>query len=157
MRTFSQLARESLIKQATGDVWLALLDIVIDAQTFHVVANSNAQVISNGVTYEPYPFDVLLPSESLESVENVQITIDNIDLMFVDALRAATAPLEFTLRFVLAVTPDVVEFELADLKSDSVSFDSRKITATLAIADVWNAKFPSRGGTYDPAQFPGLF
>lgn len=157
MRTFSQPAYVSLMSRITDEVWLAFLDIHIDAETYYVVANSKVPVVSNGQEYTPYPFDVLLPTESTESIEQVQITIDNVDRMFVDALRAAVSPLNFTLRFALASQPDVIELELANLESQLVDFDARKITATLSIADVWNAKFPSVGPIYDPSQCPGLF
>lgn len=157
MRTFSQSAYTSLMARITSEVWLALLEIHIDAETFFVVANAKDPVTSNGVEYTPYPFDVLLPTESTEAIEQVQISIDNVDRMFVDALRAAVNPLTFTLRFVLAATPDIVELELTDLESQMVDFDARRITAILSIADVWNAKFPSVGPLYDPLQCPGLF
>lgn len=157
MRTFSQPAYVSLMSRLTDEVWLAFLDIEIDAETFHVVANAKEPVTSNGVEYTPYPFDVLLPTESTDSIEQVQITIDNVDRLLVDSLRAAQSPLVFTLRFALASQPDVIELELADLESQLVNFDARKITATLSISDVWNAKFPSVGPIYDPSQYPGLF
>lgn len=157
MRTFSNNAKNSLIQLMTDEVWLALLHLKVDAQNFYVVWPTDSPVTSNGQDYAPYPFDLILPVESLEANESAQITIDNVDLSLVSALRSAVQPLQFNLKLVLASTPNVIEFELADLMSDTIQFDASKISATLAVNDVWNQKFPSRGGQYDPAQFPGLF
>lgn len=157
MRPFSSAAYESLVTNLTAEIWLVLCEMKIGTQTFFLCANSDATVTSNGQDYAPYPFDVRLPVESIESIETVQITIDNVDLSYVAALRAANDPLEFTLRFVLASQPDTIELELTDLISDQVQFDAQTISATLTVNDVLNQVYPGRGGTYDPAQCPALF
>ncbi len=157
MRTMSSAARKSLFQSSTTEVWLALLHITIDSQHHYVVWPTDQTITSNGQAYTPYPFDLTLPVESLEANESAQITIDNVDQLFVSALRAAVNPIAFDLKLVLASQPDQIEFELTDLTADSVSINASTITATLSVNDVWNQKFPSRGGQYDPAQYPGLF
>lgn len=157
MRQFSKPAYISLMAQRTDEVWLMMADLKIQNTMFHVVANSHIDVVSNGITYTPYPFDLQLPSETLEAVESLRLSIDNVDRLFVDHLRAAERPLEVTIRFALVSQPDVIELEIANLESDSVEFNASTITATLVISDIWNAKYPSVGNVYDPPQFPGIF
>lgn len=157
MRNLTENAKQSIYTLTTDEVWLALLEMDIDGNVFYIVANAKNAVTSQGQIYTPYPFSVVLPADTLESIEQVQIEIDNIDLLFVDALRAASRPISFILRLALASTPDVIEIELTDMESESVGWDAAKITATLSLTDTWNSKYPSKGGIYDPSQFPGLF
>lgn len=157
MRSFSKPAHVSLISRVSSEIWLALLTIDVEGLLTHVVANSSTEVVSNSITFHPYPFDVLLPADSIEQMLTVKISIDNVDRLFVDALRAATNPIKFSLWFALASQPDTIELRLDNLESDVVEYDANRITATLAVNDIWSAKFPSIGGIYDPAQCPALF
>lgn len=156
-RTFTQPARHSLLARLTDEIWLMFATLDIDGTVYNVVANSKDPVTSTGIVYTPFPFDLVLPSDSLESIETLQITIDNIDLSLITALRNAEQPLKFNIKFALKSQPDVIELELTDLESEGVDFDAQTITATLTVVDTWNAKFPSRGNIYDPIQCPALF
>jgi hypothetical protein len=157
MRNFSAPARVSLLSRLTGEIWYAFLTLDVDGFIYHVVSNTKDPVTSNGQLYTPYPFDITLPGDSMESIDTVQITIDNVDLSLITALRQAQNPLKFNIKFALASQPNVIEMELTDLESDAVEFNANTITATLTVLDIWNAKFPSRGGIYDPIQCPALF
>lgn len=157
MRTFSAKAKNSLVTNLTDEVWYVLLVLQIGASYYYLCANSATNVVSNGITYQPYPFDVVLPTDSLDSIDTVQITIDNVDRLLVDALRAANEPLTFILRFVLASQPNQIELELTDLESDQISFDAHTISAVLNMTDTLNQQFPGRGAKYDPAQCPAMF
>lgn len=157
MRSFSPSATTSLMQRITDEIWIVLLTIDIDGVIYRVVAGDPNQVVSNGNTFEPYAFDVVLPADSLEAVEQVQLVIDNVDRMLVDGLRAAVNPLKFTLQIALRSQPDVIEMELYQLEARTVTFDAQTIKATLVLTDIWNQKFPSVGELYDPQQFPSLF
>lgn len=157
MRSLSSAAQVSLMERVTDELWLVLLTIDIDGTEYRVVGGSHQDVTSNGDVYTPYAFDVLLPAESLETVEQVTLTLDNVDQILVDGLRAAKNPLQFKLQLALYSQPDTIELELDHLESQSVEFDEFQIRATLILNDIWNQKFPGVGEKYDAIQYPRLF
>ena len=166
MRAFSQRAYNGLIAQVTNELFLALLTIEIDwvnsvgatiYEVHRVVAGVKNNVTSNGLVYTPYAFEITLPTDSADAIEQVQLTIDNVDQVLVNGLRRAVNPLRFKLDIVLQATPNVVELSLANMEALQVEFDANTIVATLNLTDVWDAKYPSKGGKYDPQQCPGLF
>jgi len=166
MRTFSQRAYNGLIQQLTEEIFLALLTVEMEwrdsnglkqIDVFRVVAGSAVDVVSNGLTFTPYAFDISLPADSNESAETVSLVIDNTDLMLMEGLRRAVKPLTISLQIVLEATPNTVELELADMECVSVDVDAGNIRATLLINNTWDKKYPSMGETYDPRQCPGLF
>lgn len=166
MRQLSSNAYNGVISRITSEVFLALLEVEIEtldvdgnpqATVYRVVSGTDQDVISNGETYTPYPFDMVLPEDSLESVEQVQLTIDNVDRVFVDGIRAAIKPILFSLKIVLESTPDTVEVGLENLDGREITWTATTITAKLTLTDTWNQKFPGVGETYDPRQCPGLF
>lgn len=166
MRTFTERAYRGLIEQVTNEIFLALLTLEIDwldqdgnkmSDTYNVVAGSAVDVVSNGVTYTPYPFEISLPADSSESVESVQLVIDNTDLLLIEGLRRAYRPLRVSMEIVLEATPDIVELELSDMECLSIEVNASTISATLIINNTWDQKYPSVGETYDPRQCPGLF
>lgn len=157
MREFSENATVSLVQRVTDEIWIVLLTMTIDGVVYRVVAGTNDQIVSNGETFEPYSFDVVLPADSLESIEQVTLVIDNVDRIFMDALRAAQEPLEFNIQIALLSQPDIIELELEQLTTQQVEFDQFQIRATLLLNDIWNQKFPGVGESYDPIQYPRLF
>lgn len=157
MREFSENATVSLVQRVTDEIWIVLLTMTIDGVVYRVVAGTNDPIVSNGETFEPYSFDVVLPADALETIEQVTLIIDNVDRLFMDALRAAQDPLEFTIQIALLSQPDIIELELEQLTTQQVEFDQFQIRATLLLNDILNQKFPGVGESYDPIQFPRLF
>lgn len=157
MREFSENATVSLVQRVTDEIWIVLLTMTIDGVVYRVVAGTNDPIVSNGETFEPYSFDVVLPADALETIEQVTLIIDNVDRLFMDALRAAQDPLEFNIQIALLSQPDIIELELEQLTTQQVEFDQFQIRATLLLNDILNQKFPGVGESYDPIQFPRLF
>lgn len=157
MRTLSDNATTSLLQRVTDEIWIVLLTVNIDGAIYYVVAGCDHPIMSNGVEYKPYAFDVVLPSDSLESVEQVQLAIDNIDRMFIDGIRSARNPIRFEIKLALYSQPDIIELELLYLETQLITIDEFTIRATLILTDIWNQKFPAIGERYDPAQAPRLF
>jgi len=152
-RSLSTQALISTREQHTNEAWLVCIELVING-TAHYVVNNDSDITSNGQLYTAYPFELTLAGDTLEDVPNVSVTIDNVDRMLVDALRASVKPPEFTIRVILSSQPDTVEFELTELKMVEVAVSDRAISASLTLDDVFTAAF---GEQYDPAQAPGLF
>lgn len=156
MRSLSSVARESLLQPATGEVFLVLLDLHISGETYRVV-NNNEPILSNGFTYHPYAFDLILPADSMDGDPHLMLELDAVDRFLTDALRRTVSPPQMTLRVIVASQPDVVEAEISDFVLREVTETGAVLQCRLTLDDTWGNAFPSRGATYDPSQAPGLF
>lgn len=152
-RSLSANARQSLFSlDANGEVWLVLLRMGSTR-----VVNNNEDIVSNGVTYTAYPFEINLPADTLEKSPQVTLRIDNIDRSLTDWIRNQSDPPSVTIEVILASDPDNVEMTVDNLTLVDATWNAHTITGTLRLEDIFNAEFPSKGSVYDPTQFPGLF
>lgn len=154
-RSFTPAGVSSLFAQTTDQIWLVLLTIHADVD-IHLV-NNNEAVTSKGRAFIPYPFDIVLPDDTLDRMPQAQLVIDNSDQMLVDTLRKISAPPKFTIELVRFDAPDTIEMTVSDLIMRSVNWDASTISASLELDDVFNQPFPSGSGSYTPRQFPGMF
>ncbi len=135
--------------------WLYLLTIKTKGNPDLCLVNNNEQVISNGITYEPFPFSLNLPSDNGESQPKVTLTISNISDEIIKAIRAqATAP-ELKVQLVTSAFPDIVEKELDFLQLKNVNYDAMSVTAELQVTNILSLGFPAE--KYDPIHYPALF
>jgi hypothetical protein len=112
-------------------------------------------VISNGITYIPYPFNLTLPLDTGDKIPTITLTIDNVDQMLVDAIRELEVAPSIRVQLITSVFPDLVEKDLDFLKLRNVTYDAMSISGTLEVASVWARKFPSE--QVDPVHYPALF
>jgi hypothetical protein len=149
-------ARQAVNAQETNEVFLLLLTLDHEdlAEPIRVV-NNTEDIVSRGMTFVAYPFEIALPDEDPESVARVTLRIDNVDREIVRSLRALQAPLSVSLEVVLASSPDVVEAGPFNLTLVAAEYDALTITGELAFEDVLNEPFP--GHSYVPSEYPGLF
>lgn len=136
--------------------WLCLLTISDDSgePPLRVVDNAE-QIVSRGVTYEPYPFEVVLPQDDSESLPSVNLQIANLDAEIVEFVRRAITPPAIAIELVTSQYPDVVEVSLSYLRLSSVSYDAMTLTGRLDLDNFLTQKFPGEG--YVPPLFPALF
>jgi hypothetical protein len=141
---------------STHAAWFFLLSITPASgdEVIHLV-NNNEPVISNGITYMPYPFNLTLPLDTGDKIPAITLTIDNVDQMLVDAIRELEVAPSIRVQLITSVFPDLIEKDLDFLRLRNVSYDAMSITGTLEIASVWARKFPSE--QVDPVHFPALF
>ena len=58
------------------------------------------------------PFTFTLPDDKSDAPPSVQLSLDNIDRQLVALLRSIYSPVDIKVEFILASSPDVVEFEM---------------------------------------------
>lgn len=141
---------------SSSDVaWLCLLTITADGEDPLYVVNNSEEVVSRGITFEPYPFTVTLPPDDSETLPTVSLSISNIDRSIVEFLRAQLMPPSIAIELVTSAYPDVVEKSLTFLKLTSVTYDAITVSGTLAVDNFLTQKFPDE--SYVPPLFPGMF
>lgn len=140
----------------TGEVFLSLLEFthpdLPDALYF---VDNTVAIVSNGITYNPYPFRITLPEDNEGVLPSVDLTIDNVDQTLIEAIRGFNNPPIVTLKIILASNPDTIEIQLDNLKLRNVKFDVFTISGKMVMDSPLGRKFPS--GTYNPKQYLALF
>jgi hypothetical protein len=156
-RTLSSTARRAIFAQETGEVFLLLLTIAHPqlAEPIRVV-NNNEDVVSGGVTFQRFPFELALPPETEEAPPTVSLRIANADRQIVQAVRAlAGDAMTVDVSVVLASSPDTIEAGPYRFTLRDVSYDAAIVEGTLRFEDVLNEPYPA--DSFTPARFPGLF
>ena len=139
-----------------GEVFVVLLmvDHAALAQPIRVTSN-NEQTSMGGNTFEPYPFEMQLLSDSEGKVSAAKLRIDNVSRVLTDAVRTPTTPPDVTYWVVLASDPNTIEVGPVSLKLGEVTITRDSVSGTLTPALVMNRPFPPERMT--PGTTPGVF
>ncbi len=141
---------------SSSDVaWLCLLTITAQGLPPLYVVNNSVPVVSRGIQYEPYPFQVTLPADDSESLPQVQLVLSNVDNAIIEFIRSQLVAPAIAIEIVTSAYPDIVEKSLTFLKLVSVTYDAMTIQGRLDVDNFLAQKFPAE--SYVPPQFPGLF
>lgn len=152
----SNTAYQAINAPSTGEIFLVLLTLshaLLPSSLYFV--NNYANVVSNGITYIAWPFDIPLPELGGDALPQLTLTIDNVDRSIADSIKAITTPIDVTLQWVLASSPNVIEGGPLYFRLRGVEIDMTTIQGTLMFEDLLNEPFPYE--TYVPATAPGLF
>lgn len=139
-------------------VFLALLTFTIPevpgTPPLYVV-NNTVDIVSRGIRYQAYPFNIILPEDEPDKLPTVRVDIDNVDREIMDWIRGFSMAPSMQLDVITNVNYDIVERSIGFLKLGAVDYDALTIRATLSIDNVLARRFPA--DTFDPVQFPGLY
>ena len=137
--------------------WHALLTITStdpNVDPFRIVDNT-VPITSRGQVYNPFPFDIVLPSDDGQSIPSLTLTIANVDADLARVFRAQLDPPFVKVEVISSKYPDEVERALDYLVLRSFQMDGMKIVCHLEVANIMSRVFPA--SEYNPSEFPGLF
>lgn len=155
-RSFSPTTVKSINSLETGNAFWFLVTIRHpDLPTPYRFVNNTVDVVSNGVTYVAYPFNITLAVDDGQSLPQVAVEFDNVDRELIDVVRGLTSAPLVDLQLILSNAPNIVEMSLIDMSLIDLDFDMQSISGNLISGDLLNASYPS--DSYEPAQFPTLF
>ena len=110
------------------------------------------------VTFQPFPFAVVLPTVDGAGQQDMKVALSNADQAVADLVRLAhtdpTQRIECTYREFLSDDPGTLQSAPLRLSFDSIQITEDSITGVAGRSDVLNRRFP--GVWYDVAHFPGL-
>lgn len=153
--TFSAAGLGELAAQEIGTAWLVLLTLDHpNLDTPIRVTSDGVPTVSNGKTFEPFPFDVTLPDDVEGRAPQARLRIDNTSQEIVAVLRGMVTPASLTMQIVRSADPDVVEREWVGLEWRASTFDIGAIIGTLSVDDLATEEFPYV--TFD-GRFKGLW
>ena len=155
-RSVSDNFKSALAAQETSEAFLVLLEIDHDDLASPIRISSDAEnTTSNGEVFVAYPFQIVMPTDEMDSVPIAKLVLDNIDRVLISTIRTITTPPTVRIMVVLSSDPDTVEIDLPGFELKDISYDASQITAQLTVESYLNEPFP--GDKFMPTSFPGLF
>jgi len=156
MVTLSSQMIQDMASQETGEAVLVLLTIEhADLVTPIRVTSDGVQTISNGNTFEPCPFRIVLPAEVENEPFEMQLEIDNVDRRVIDTLRTLKSSPTVRVQVVRASTPDTIEYEAFGFELKGADADMYTVRGRLVRQDLISEPYPA--GRFTPYLFPGLY
>jgi hypothetical protein len=119
------------------------------------IVNNNEEVVSRGITYEPFPFEVVLPPDDGSKPQNLKLVTFNVHPDLIDLIRQTVEPPTVKLELVTTADLDFVEKTVDFMTVVGSTYDALNITFDLASSSVF-ARAALRG-KYTQTEFPGLF
>lgn len=155
-RSLSPAAARAILARETEEVFLVLLELAHpDIETVRIVNNTVPVVRTEG-TYQPYPFEAVLPDDTDQASPQVMLRIDNCDREVIRKLRELAGIPKCTMRVVLASDPNRDEVGPFAFSLLNVDYDALVISAAIGYEeDFLNQSVPAQ--RYVPSTSPGIF
>lgn len=144
-----------IFSQESNDPFLTLLTLTHESIDTVRLVNNTKDITSRGEVFQAFPMQVRMPVDDGETTRSFQIEFDNVSLLLIEAIRTVTTPIKVKLEMVLASMPDAVQISHEDLEIKNISYNKRRVTATIILDNFLNTEVTSE--KYFPSNFPGLF
>lgn len=151
--TISNNATEQIRNRETKQAVLMLVTIY-EGTPLRLV-NNLVDVVSRGNTFTAFPLSINVSADDGETLQTVNLVLDNVSLEMVDWIRTITSPVSVTIETIFSGDLNTVEQSISDLVIREISYNANTIIATLMADDDLNQKIPS--DTFNSLDFPGLF
>jgi len=145
---------QSQIRSRDKDQAVLMLITIYDGTPVRLV-NNLVDITSRGNVYTAMPLQVDTSPDDGETLQTVDLKIDNVSLEMIDWARTLVAPIQVSIELIFSGDTETVEQSISDLVIRSVQYDSMSIMAQLMADDDLNQLIPS--DIYDAIGFPGLF
>lgn len=149
-------AAAAVLAEETEKVFLHLLTIETSLGAVLRFVDNNEAIVSQGETYSPAGFTIILPEQTDNAPRPCKLAIDNTDLAIFQTIKqAAGHTVNVTVCLIMADTPDV--YERGPLKYRLRNVRATKETIEGDVYDFYIAdrKFPK--DTYTPEDFEGMY
>lgn len=150
----SATAVRAVLGLEPDEVVIVLLTIEHPAIETIRVTNDNVDVTSNGNAFLSYPFEITLPPDA-EDPGAAQLVIGNVDRVITEALEKMDEPPTCTVQVVLASTPNIIEYEWANLVLRNANADDVTVTAVIGHPVIDSQPYPPIRATQ--RDLPGLY
>ena len=162
MPSLSEQTKRAMTSQETQAVVLHLLTFSYDGNTVLRLVDDKQEIVSNGETYVPCSFNVILPDKTSDGNKACRLSVDNADISIyrsikqcAESSRSDNKPIVCEVRVILSTEPDdcmegPLRFFLRNIQADVQS-----ITGEMCDSYMTDRNFSSL--TYSPKDFPGLF
>ena len=145
-----------MFAEETGQAYLVLITISHPNIALPLTLTSDSvATVSNGVSFISCPFVFSIPDDQEDQLPVANLSLDNIDLSIVTAIRSlGTVPATVLMQVVMASTPNAIEAQWT-VTMRNVEYDSSTVSADLRFDEILDEPFP--GDLVTPATLPGVF
>lgn len=155
-RQISQQALTAMLAQDTAKVFVVTLKITgAGIEEPILLVNDNVPLVAGAETYQPFPFDVILPTDDADKPPVARLRISNVTQLIVDELRTLPEPPNVELCVRLADNPTVIDYGPWSLDATAATYNIDQIEVDLRMRDFTIEPFPYLRFTAN--YFPGLF
>jgi len=156
MRTLSSADIQAMNAQETAQAYLCLITIAHPNLPTPIAVTSDAvATVSNGVTFNPFPFLFQVPDDRSDQLPVAKLQIDNIDLSVITAIRSVgNVPPTVTMQIILASSPNDIEAQWT-MSMRNVNWDEMTVSMDLRFDEILDEPFP--GDLVTPATLPAVF
>lgn len=119
------------------------------------LVNNNEEIVSNGIKYEPFPFEVTLPPDDGGKPQNLTLKTYNLAPELMEVIRQPIEPPRVQLDLVSTADIDTVEKSIGFLNVSAATYDALEVTFQLS-AGGWAGR-KTLNNIYNQAEFPALF
>lgn len=138
---------------------LALLEIEHPSITTIRIVNNTENVVSNGQTFQAFPFSVSLPPSGPEARPIAKVNVSNVDRQVVQSARSvagSTAGLVSANLYIVSYDdPDVQLLSYEDYRVQNLNYNSEVLSFDMTLEWFENEPFPAM--TFTPGRFRGIF
>lgn len=154
-RRLTSSAIRAIASESTDQVAIVLLTLSrTDWPEPLRCATEQSDVVSNGLTYVPFPFTFTYPTDGEES-QTARLEVDNVTRELVDEIRSVTGPIDVRIDIVLASDLNSVVARWDGFQIRNVTIDDTTIAADITYENTDVQRFPK--GQFLPSNYPGLF
>lgn len=151
----SAAATEQTTAQHADDPFIVLMTFSgAELTEPQYIARNREDVVSRGITFAAYPFQISLPSDDDQESQG-KIAVANVSRRIGKALEALITPPDVTIELVLASTPDTVERSWSGFSLSQAQWDAMKVQGTIQVLAYWDMPWPWL--RVIPKYFPGMF
>lgn len=143
---FSQFADEGLLILLTIDH----ADLSVPIR----VVNNNVSVTSRTNDFIAFPFDLALPSSTMEGPPKSRLTISNVTREIGEAIRSISSAPTVLIEVVRTDDFDSVELAFPVLKLRNARYDVGQVTGDILSEDLSLEPYPAY--SFVPSSFPGI-
>jgi hypothetical protein len=135
-------------------LWLMTIKDAESSEIFRIV-NNLEDVVSNGVTYTAFPFQVTLPPDEGSTPQSLQVSTFNASADLIKIIRGTLAPPEVKIDLITSNNPDFIHKTIDFMRVGGVEYDSLTLSFELVSSSAFARK--TQNHTYNQKEFPGLF
>ena len=151
------MAIDNVVNSPTTDIALLWLLTVTDPASNIVLraVNNLEDVTSRGDVYTAFPFDLVLPPDTGDRPQNLQLSVANVGQELIKVLRGQLAPPQVKLELITTSAPNTVQKALDFFTVRNASYDAMAINFTLSPSNIFARKTCT--ATYNSLEYPAMF
>lgn len=156
MRNVSSDMLQMMNAEETGEALLVLITIEHETLNEPIRVSSDAvDTVSNGNTFQTFPFEFIPPNQQDEGEYFARLRIDGVTREIIQAVRGIQTPADMTIQVVRGSAPNEVEVQWSNFKLRNVTYNMYEVSGQVTLNSYLTEPYPS--GRFTPALFPGMY